>query len=57
MDNLNPELLSILESSSKLRKVLEQALPRELTDYLLHLVAKDISHRKFLKRINEAHDA
>jgi hypothetical protein len=49
MDNLTPELMASLESSSKLRKVLEQTLPKELTDYLVHLVAKDISHRKFLK--------
>ena len=57
MDNLNPELLPILKSSSKLRKVLEQTLPKELTDYLVHLVAKDISHRKFLKLTSEESDA
>ena len=49
MEQMMPELEEFLESSFKLRKLLEQVLPKEVVDYLVLLVAKDDAHRKFLK--------
>ena len=50
---MSPEIEDLLESSYKLRKVLEPVLPREAIDYILELVAKDGAHRKYLKIIKE----
>lgn len=53
MENINPELEELLESSFKLRKILEQVLPKEAVDYIITLIVKDSSHRKFLKLTEE----
>ena len=53
MENLSVELESILESSYKLRKTLEPVLPKEAIDYILDLIAKDLSHRNYLKIVKE----
>lgn len=53
MEHMTPELEEFLESSFKLRKLLEQVLPKEAVDYILMLVAKDGAHRKFLKITEE----
>ena len=53
MEQMTPELEEFLESSFKLRKLLEQALPKEAVDYILVLIAKDGAHRKFLKITEE----
>ena len=51
---MSPELEEFLSSSYKLRKTLEQVLPKEAIDYLLELVAKDLAHKKFLKITEES---
>jgi hypothetical protein len=53
MYNLSHELEEFFNSSFKVRKTLEQVLPKEAIDYLLDLVAKDFAHRKFLKIAEE----
>ena len=53
METLSPELEELLCSSFRMRKVLEQVLPKEAIDYILELVAKDEAHRKFLKLTKE----
>jgi hypothetical protein len=53
MESMTPELEEFLESSFKLRKLLEQVLPKEAVDYILTLIAKDGAHRKFLKITEE----
>lgn len=53
MEQMTPELEEFLESSFKLRKLLEQVLPQEAVDYILMLIAKDGAHRKFLKITEE----
>ena len=53
MENISPELDEFLAGSFKLRKTLEQVLPKEAIDYILHLVAKDFAHRKYLKLVEE----
>ena len=50
---LSKELEEFLESSFKLRKTFEQVLPKEATDYILDLIAKDRAHRKYLKITEE----
>ena len=50
---MTPELEELLESSFRLTKTLEQVLPKEATDYILDLIAKDNAHRKFLKITDE----
>jgi transcription termination factor Rho len=47
------ELEEFFESSFKLRKILEQVLPKEAIDYILDLIAKDNAHHKFLKITKE----
>ncbi len=48
MENLSPELEDLLSNSFKLRKALEQVLPKEAIDYILNVIAKDGAHRKLL---------
>jgi hypothetical protein len=50
---MTPELEEFFSSSFKLRKTLEQVLPKDAIDYLLDLIAKDLAHRKFLKLTEE----
>ena len=45
---MTTELEELLESSFKLRKILEQVLSKEAVDYILQLLSKDAAHRKFL---------
>ena len=53
MENISPELDEFLSGSFKLRKTLEQVLPKEVVDYLLELIAKDNVHRKLIKITEE----
>ena len=50
---MTPELEEFLNSSFKLRKILEPVLPKEALDYILELIARDSAHRKFLKLTEE----
>lgn len=50
---MSPELEEFFGSCYKVRKTLEQVLPKEAVDYVLDLIAKDNAHRKFLKLTNE----
>ena len=50
---MTQELEEFLSSSFKLRKTLEQVLPKEAIDYILDLIAKDFAHNKFLKLTEE----
>ena len=50
---MTPELEEFFSNSFKLRKTLEQVLPKEAIDYLLDLIARDLAHRKFLKLTEE----
>jgi hypothetical protein len=50
---MSTELKDFLKSSFKLRKTLEQVLPKEVVDYILSLIAKDNAHQKFLKVTEE----
>ena len=56
---MTPELEEFFSSSYRLRKTLEQVLPKEAIDYILDLIVKDLSHRNFLRLIedNEVHEA
>ena len=51
--SMSPEIEELLEGSFKLRKALEQILPKEAVDYILDLIAKDSAHRKYLKIVEE----
>jgi hypothetical protein len=53
MEDLTPELEELLSSSYKVRKALEQVLPKEAVDYIINLIAKDGAHRRFLKLTEE----
>ena len=53
MEVLSREIEELLESSFRLRKTLDQVLPKEAADYILELIAKDSTHRKFLKITEE----
>jgi hypothetical protein len=50
---MSNELEELLESSFKLRKTLEQVLPKEVIDYILDLISKDVAHRKYLQLTKE----
>jgi hypothetical protein len=53
MEIISNELEELFSSSFKIRKILEQVLPKEAIDYILDLIAKDFAHRKFLKITEE----
>ena len=53
MEKLSPELEDFLDNSFRLRKALEQVLPKEAIDYILELIAKDGAHRRFLALTEE----
>jgi hypothetical protein len=53
MEKLSPELEDLLDNSFRLRKALEQVLPKEAIDYILELIAKDGTHRRFLEITEE----
>ena len=46
---MTQELEELFESLFRLRKLLEQVLPKEAIDYILTLVVKDKAHRRFLE--------
>ena len=50
---MSPELEEFLANSFKLRKAFEQILPPKAVDYMMHLIAKDGAHRKYLKIVEE----
>jgi hypothetical protein len=50
---MSPETEELLEGSFKLRKALEQILPKEAVNYILDLIARDSAHRKYLKIVEE----
>ena len=50
---MTSELENILESSYRLRKTLEPVLPKEVIDYILDLIAKDVAHRNYLRIVEE----
>ena len=50
---MSPELEELLESPFKLRQVLAQVLSQEAVDYIIELIVKDGTHRKFLKITEE----
>lgn len=50
---MSTELEELLSNSYRLRKILEQVLPKEAIDYLLELISKDCAHRKYLKIVEE----
>ena len=53
MNTISNEVEEVLEGSFKLRKTLEQVLPKEAVDYIIQLIVKDGAHRKFLKITEE----
>jgi hypothetical protein len=53
METISAEVEELLEGSFRLRKTLEQVLPKEAVDYILRLIVKDGAHRKFLKITKE----
>ena len=50
---MTAELEELFENKFRLRRTLEQVLPKEATDYIMNLIAKDGAHRKFLKITEE----
>ena len=50
---MTTELEEFLSSSFKLRKLLEPVLPKEASDYILTLIARDLAHRKYLEITEE----
>lgn len=53
MDKVSAETEELLEGSFRLRKTLEQVLPKEAVDYIINLIVKDNAHRKFMKITKE----
>lgn len=51
---MRPELEDFFENLFALRKALEQVFQKEAVDYIIDLIAKDNSHRKFLKITEES---
>lgn len=47
------ELDEYLRSTFKLRKILEQVIPKEAVDYILELIVKDTLHRDYLSITEE----
>lgn len=50
---MTAELENFLANSFKLRKTLEQCMPKEAVDYIMILIAKDGAHRKLVENISE----
>lgn len=50
---MTAELEELLSSSFKLKKTLEQVLPKEAVDYILVLIAKDKAHQNFIRITEE----
>ena len=53
-NNISKELEEFLENSFRLRKTLEQVLPKEAVDYILNLIASDTAHHKLLELTEES---
>ena len=53
---MTEELDEYLRSTFKLRKILEQVIPKETVDYILELIAKDTAHRNYLDLTKENED-
>ena len=53
---MTEELDEYLRSTFRLRKALEQIMPKEVADYILELIAKDTAHRNYLDLIEENED-
>ena len=47
--NLSAESKEILNNRLKLRQSLSQMLPKDLIDYIMELIVKDLSHQKYLE--------
>lgn len=50
---MTTELEELFENKFRLRRTLEQVLPKEAIDYIMNLIAKDGAHRKYLKIVGE----
>lgn len=50
---MSPELEELLHSTFKLRQTLSQVLSKEAVDYIMTLITKDATHRKYLKLTEE----
>lgn len=50
---MTKELEELFECDFKLRKLLEQVLPKEAVDYILCLIVKDNAHRKLMNIVEE----
>lgn len=50
---MSQALEDLLHSTIKLRQTLSKVLPPEAVDYIIDLVTQDLSHRKFLKLIED----
>ena len=50
---MTAELEEFLENSFRLKQALAQVLPTEAVDYIIELLAKDRSHRNYLKIVEE----
>ena len=53
---MTAELDEYLRSTFKLRKILEQVMPKEASDYILELIVKDTAHRNYLDLTEENED-
>lgn len=50
---MSPELEELLYSNFRLRQTLSQVLSKEAVDYIIELIVKDATHRKYLKLTEE----
>ena len=48
-NNLSNQSKELLDTRMKLRQSLSQILPKDLVDYIMELIVKDLSHQKFIE--------
>ena len=51
--NLSNQSKEILDNKFKLRQSLSQILPKDLVDYIMEVIVKDLSHQKLLEILKE----
>lgn len=50
---MKKEVDEYLDNSFKLSRTLEQLMPKDVSDYIMELIAKDKAHRKYLSIVEE----
>ena len=50
---MKKEVDEYLDNSFKLSRALEQMMPKDVSDYIMELIAKDKAHKKYLNIVEE----